>query len=162
MNIRTCWWCCHVSGISLERFCSFRLTKLGPPAETFLWTIMSSWIFPLMALLWDAWLLLDLLGKMPSFYLGRGCHRENEIGEAARSRSLGFFVDYGCVEIICPLLCQKEFLLRCKISFRELNTFMWKIVCFTECIWFFERRCPLIFNNTVNCMFLFVSECWVE
>lgn len=108
-------------GISLEGLCSFWLTKLEPQQSLSCEKIMSSWIFPFKALLWAALLLLSVLGEMPSFYLDRGCHRQNEIRTAARSRSLGFFVGYGCVEIICPLLCENTFLLQCEISFRALN-----------------------------------------
>lgn len=110
------------------------LTKLGPPAETFVVKNNVQLNFSFSGLALRCLVIARSVGGNAFLYLGRGCHRENEIGKAARSRSLGFFVDYGCVEIICPLLCQKEFLLQCKISFRELNKFMWNIFWFTECI----------------------------
>lgn len=97
------------------------------------------------------------------------CRRKNEIRKATLSRYLGFFVDYGCVEITFPLLCQKEFILKCKISFKEWSKSVklsWVSLygtCFSLQKAFDSLNGHLLWFSvkSVNFPFLFVSECWV-
>lgn len=93
-------------GITLEQLCSFCVSQKHQQ-RPFMGGNVKMNFFSFITLIWDFSVMQDLLGKLISPPVQKSGREQMRSGGLLYLSD--FFTDYGCVERICPVLCQNDF-----------------------------------------------------